>query len=255
MTVRKLHVLYLGRNNNMPRAKMAFGLQTEELVNTPFLGFLIQTDDKNILFDTGMHPDNAAFCRSKGMDTVVREEDCLPARLKEVAGLGLEDIDLVIISHLHRDHTGYLGQFPKAEVVVQKEDYAPAVIEPTPFYQPITPLPAYAQRDIKWRIVDGDTILMPGLTVILVPGHTIGSQALLVDLPVSGTFMLAGDAVLDLECLEKEIIPGVYTDRMVALRSLRKMKVMAQLLGAKVFPSHDWECYMNQMKKPPEFYS
>lgn len=255
MTVRKLHVLFLGQNNNIPKGRVAFGLQTDQLVTTPFLGFLIQTDNMNILFDTGMHPDNAAFCSSKGMDTVVREEDCLPARLKQVAGLTLDDIDLVILSHLHRDHTGYLGQIPNAEVIVQKEDYAAAAIEPAPYYQPVHPLKPYAQRDIKWRIIDGDTIIMPGLTALLTPGHTKGHQVLMVDLPHSGTIMLAGDAILDLECLEKEIIPGTFADRADALRSLRKIKVMADLRGAKVFPTHDWGCYLNQMKKPPEAYT
>ena len=255
MTVRKLQVLFLGQNNNMDRGKMAFGTPNGKLVTTPFLSFYIQTDDKNILFDTGMHPDNAAFCRSNGMDTVVREEDDLPNRLKEVTGLTLEDIDLVILSHLHRDHTGYLGQFPNAEVVVQKEDYAAGVVEPAPYYQPITPLPKYAERDVKWRIIDGDTVLEPGLAVLLTPGHTKGSQTLMVDLPESGTIMLTADAFLDLECLEKEIIPGIYADRGEALRTLRKIKVMAEVRGAKVFPSHDWECYLNQIKKPPEAYT
>ena len=78
MTVGKLQVLFLGQNNNMDRGKMSFGQPTDNLVTTPFLSFYIQTDDKNILFDTGMHPDNAAFCRSNGMDSVVREEERLP---------------------------------------------------------------------------------------------------------------------------------------------------------------------------------
>ena len=255
MTVRKLQVLFLGQNNNVPKGRLAFGMAVDELITTPFLGFLIQTDDMNILFDTGMHPDNAAYARSHGMDTVVREEDYLPARLEEVADLKLEDIDLVILSHLHRDHTGYLGEFPNAEVVVQKEDYAAAVVEPAPYYQPIHPLKKYAERDIKWRIIDGDTILMPGLTLLLTPGHTMGSQVLMVDLPQSGTIMLTGDAFLDLECLEKEIIPGIYANRGDALRSLRKIKVMAELREASVFPSHDWDCYLNEIKKPPETYT
>lgn len=255
MTVRKLHVLFLGRNDNVPKGRLAFGIVTDELITTPFLGFLIQTDDMNILFDTGMHPENAAFCRSNGMEAIVQEEDCLPARLDEVAGIGLEDIDLVIISHLHRDHTGYLGNFPNAEVVVQKDDFAAAVIEPAPYYQPITPLKKYAERDVKWRIIDGDTIIMPGLTVLITPGHTKGHQVLMVDLPESGTIMLTGDAFLDLECLEKEIIPGIYADRGDALKSLRKIKVMAELRGAMVFPTHDWGCYLNKMKKPPEIYT
>jgi glyoxylase-like metal-dependent hydrolase (beta-lactamase superfamily II) len=255
MAVKSLHILFLGQDNNIPKAKVAFGAEDGKLITTPFLSFLIRTDDKNILFDAGMHPDNAAHLRAQGREMIVREEDHLPSRLKEVAGLSMSDIDLIILSHVHRDHTGWLGHFPKAEVIVQKDDYTAAVIEPAPYHNPIYPLKKYTERDIKWRLISGDEILSPGLTVLLTPGHTQGHQVLMVDLPQSGTILLAGDAFLDLECLEKEIIPGVYADRGDALNSLKKIKVMARLRNANVFPSHDMGCYLKQMKKPPEVYT
>jgi glyoxylase-like metal-dependent hydrolase (beta-lactamase superfamily II) len=255
MTVKSLQVLFLGQDAGIARSRLAYGTEEGKLITTPFLGFLIRTDSQNILFDAGMHPDNAAHLRSQGRDMTVREEDHLPARLKEVAGLTMADIDLIILSHVHRDHTGWLGHFPKAEVIVQKEDYTAAVIEPAPYYNPIYPLKKYTERDIQWKLISGDQILMPGLTVLLTPGHTRGHQVLMVDLPQSGTIMLTGDAFLDLECLEKEIIPGIYADRGEALNSMRKIKVMAKLRNAKVFPSHDMECYRQQIKKPPEAYT
>jgi glyoxylase-like metal-dependent hydrolase (beta-lactamase superfamily II) len=238
----------------MPKWKLAHGAEMGKFVSTSFLSFLIRTDDKNILFDAGMHYDQAAHMKSQGRTISVRKEDCLPARLKEAAGLSADDIDMVILSHVHRDHTGWLGDFTKAEVIVQKDDYAAALVEPAPYFSPVYPR-KYSERDIKWRLIIGDQILMPGLTVLLTPGHSRGHQVLMVDLPKSGTILLAGDALLDLECLEKEIIPGVYDNREDALKSLRKIKVMAQLRNAKVFPTHDIECYLKQMKKPPEFYT
>jgi N-acyl homoserine lactone hydrolase len=254
MTVKSLHVLFLGKDANISKSKLAYGVEEGKLTTTPFLSFLIRTESRNILFDAGMHPDCSAHLKSQGRDMTVREEDYLPARLKEVAGLSMGDIDTIILSHVHRDHTGWLGHFPRAEVIVQKADYVGAVIEPAPYYNPITPLKKYAERDIRWRLIVGDHILMPGLTVLLTPGHTMGHQVLMVDLPKSGTIMLTADAFLDLECLEKEIIPGIYADRGEALNSLRKIKVMAQLRNASVFPSHDMNCYLTQMKKPPDAY-
>ena len=254
MTVKSLQVLFLGQDNNIPKGKLAYGAEEGESVTTSFLSFLIRTEDKNILFDAGMHYDNAAHLKAQGRAISVREEDCLPTRLKEVAGLSMDDIDMIVLSHVHRDHTGWLGHFPKAEVVVQKDDYTAAVIEPAPYFNPIYPLKKYSERDIKWKLIIGDQILMPGLTVLLTPGHTKGHQVLMVDLPQSGTIMLTGDAFLDLECLEKEIIPGVYADRGDALNSLRKIKVMAKLRNAKIFPTHDMGCYLTQMKKPPQVY-
>lgn len=77
----------------------------------------------------------------------------------------------------------------------------------------------------------------------------------MVDLPKSGSTILTGDAFLDLECLEKERVPGVYADRAEAYKTLKKIKVMAKLRNAKIFPSHDLDCYTRLMKKPPEMYT
>lgn len=172
MAVKSLQVLFLGLDANMDKGKLAYG-EDGKLVTTTFLSFLIRTDDKNILFDTGMHPDNASYLKSQGRPITVNTEHHLPAKLKEVAGLSMDDIDMVIISHIHRDHAGWLGHFKKAEVIVQKEEYTAAVIEPVQYYNPVYPLKNYADREIKWRFVVGDEILMPGLTLLLTPGHTL----------------------------------------------------------------------------------
>lgn len=254
MSVKSLQVLFLGQDNDMPRRLLAYGSPEGQLATTCFLSFLIRTSDKNILFDAGMHYDVATHLKKQGRPISVREEDCLPARLKQAAGLTLADIDMVILSHMHRDHTGWLGEFPKAEVVCQKDDYTAAAIDPAPYCNPLTPQKSYSDRPIKWRLIEGDQEVLPGLTVFLTPGHSKGHQALLVQLPESGPMLLVGDAVLDLPCLEKEIIPGVYDNRTEALRSLRKIKALAKVTGARVIPSHDMDT-MRNLKKAPEAYT
>ena len=254
MAVKSVQVLFLGQDNDMPRRLVAYGAPEGQLVTTCFLSFLIRTEDKNILFDAGMHIDVATHMKAQGRPISVREEDCLPARLKEAAGLTLADIDIVILSHLHRDHTGWLGEFPKAEVVCQKDDYAAAVIPPAPYCNPLTPQKEYAERPIKWRLIEGDQEILPGLTVFMTPGHSRGHQALLVQFPKSQPLLLVADAVLDLDCLEKEIIPGVLDNRMEALKSLRKIKALAKAIGARVIPSHDIEGFKN-LKRSPEAYT
>ena len=87
MAVKSLQVLFLGQDNDMPRRLLAYGANEGQLVTTCFLSFLIRTEDKNILFDAGMHYDVATHLKSQGRPINVREEDCLPTRLKEAAGV------------------------------------------------------------------------------------------------------------------------------------------------------------------------
>src|SRR5712691_7382712 len=86
---------------------------------------LVRTPDANILIEAGLGPKLSDTER----DIYGYERDPgLPASLTE-AGLQLEDIDLVILSHLHFDHCGALvtpgrdGElmplFPRAKHVVQ----------------------------------------------------------------------------------------------------------------------------------------
>jgi len=75
----------------------------------------------------------------------------------------------------------------------------------------------------------------------------------MVDLPGTGTIILASDAANLQENLDKEIIPTSFDARQAWL-SIRKMKVLAQIKNAQIFPGHDIEYYRQKIKKPPEMY-
>ena len=109
------------------------------------------------------------------------DADLLVHRL-DALGLRPSDVDLVVLSHLHYDHAGGAELFAKSELVVQRDEYA-AAHYPAPFfasfyYRKNFDLPGY-----RWRLLDGDTELAPGLTVLRSDGHTPGHQSLLVGLP------------------------------------------------------------------------
>jgi N-acyl homoserine lactone hydrolase len=48
---------------------------------------------------------------------------------------------------------------------------------------------------LRYRLVDGDTDILPGLTLVSTPGHAPGHQSVLVRLPRTGAVLLAIDAV------------------------------------------------------------
>ncbi|MGH9735348.1 MAG: MBL fold metallo-hydrolase [Candidatus Acidiferrales bacterium] len=101
-------------------------------------------------------------------------------------GLGAEDIDVVIDTHLHFDHCGgntrvekdkVVATFPNARYVVQRGEYEHAV-SPTErdrasyFTDNYVPL----KEACKLSLLEGDRAIAPGVEVIRVPGHTAHMQ-------------------------------------------------------------------------------
>ncbi|MGZ3846834.1 MAG: N-acyl homoserine lactonase family protein, partial [Flavisolibacter sp.] len=108
-------------------------------------------------------------------------------------GLRPEDIDIVIITHLHCDHIalGYL--YKRAKFIVQKKelDYA---LHPHPIDADLYDRSTF--EDLNWDVIDGNTEITPGISVFLTPGHSPGGQSVEV-----GT--LAGKAIVTGFCCTK----------------------------------------------------
>ena len=179
------------------------------------------------------------------------EADLLVKRL-DALGLEPDNVDLVVISHLHYDHAGGAQLFPKSELVVQRDEYAyahyPASFFESFYYRKNFDLPGY-----RWRLLDGDTELMPGVTALRTDGHTPGHQSLLVELPSTGPIILAADSCYWQEHIDKERVPGVVWNPTLALHSIKKLKTIARLTGARIFPGHDpnfWET----VRQSPDAY-
>ncbi|GHO44921.1 hypothetical protein KSX_30840 [Ktedonospora formicarum] len=111
-----------------------------------------------------------------------------------LAGLDLhpDDIDTLICTHFDVDHAGYHDAFTQAELVVQRSHYELAK----------SGHPRYAAARAHWdhpalryRLVDGDTELLSGLTLIETSGHAPGHQSILLHLPQTGPVLLVIDAV------------------------------------------------------------
>jgi glyoxylase-like metal-dependent hydrolase (beta-lactamase superfamily II) len=120
------------------------------------------------------------------------------------AGVKPEDIDLVINTHLHFDHAGgntklvngkVVPAFPKAKYVVQRAELAHAM-RPTERDRA-----SYYAHDFEaitkagqWQFVDGDCEVLPGISVVKIPGHNLQIQG--VKICGGGkTLMLVADLI------------------------------------------------------------
>ncbi|HET7699725.1 MAG TPA: N-acyl homoserine lactonase family protein [Candidatus Limnocylindria bacterium] len=225
------------------------GAARDERVLAPVWSALVRTAEGNILFDTGLHPvhvtrPEATFGRRPGMDVVMEAEDALVARLATL-GVAPDDISVVVNSHLHFDHAGNNGAFPRATFVVQAEHLAFARGKPD------FPGVYWDIPELTYLPVVGRSRIARGVEVVPTPGHAPGHQSLLVDLPQTGRVVLAGDAAFTRENLERAEITA--SDPVSAGRSLAEIRSLVGDDLTRVFTSHDaaaWEGW----RRAPDAY-
>ena len=107
----RLHVLYLGKME-FPKFRLVDCKDEKEMVVSPAVSLLIQHPTLgNILYDTG-NSEHFAELYSEEMLHNYPVTECITIEeaLAE-KGLKPEDIDLIILSHLHFDHAGGLSHF------------------------------------------------------------------------------------------------------------------------------------------------
>jgi glyoxylase-like metal-dependent hydrolase (beta-lactamase superfamily II) len=248
-----VQALYAMQNGFMgaERSLLFYGEYSGARVQIPVACYLVKTTDGTVLFDTGVNPRAVpGLCRN---DPLARftAEDLLVHRL-DALGLAADDVDVVVLSHLHYDHAGGAELFPKSELVAQKDEFAYAHY-PASFFAPYYYRKNFDLPGARWRLLEGDTELAPGLTVLRTDGHTPGHQSLLVELPDTGPVILAGDCCYWQEHLERERVPGVVWNPTLALHAIKRLKTLARLTGARVFPGHDPE-FWRTVKPSPDPY-
>jgi glyoxylase-like metal-dependent hydrolase (beta-lactamase superfamily II) len=105
------------------------------------------------------------------------------------AGYTPEEVDLVLVTHLHSDHIGGLTTrdgkrvFPNAEVYVAKEDSdfwlspenaAKAPKDAQPFFQSAQAIAAPYIKAGKWHAFSGSEPIVDGMQLLPLHGHTPG---------------------------------------------------------------------------------
>lgn len=149
---------------------------------------LVKTDGENILIDTGMG--DALSEKQKKIYGIEKPSE-LEKKLSEL-DLTCEDIDLVILTHLHADHAGGVvkldefgkktPRFPNARHIIQIKEWNDAM---SPDERTST---TYFSENLKLlkdfnllELVDGEDEVAKGTKVKSTGGHTPGHQVVFIE--------------------------------------------------------------------------
>jgi len=219
-------------------------------VRIPVYSVLIESDDGLFLFDTGIDLDHMNRVLPFELPEQT-EEQTIPAQLAS-CGFGLGDVTAVVNSHLHIDHVGGNRLFEGTNVrhlihereVAQARDHAPFEF--------------FGYSDKSWdyegasiETFSGDTELAKGLWVYETPGHTVGHVSVLVD--GERPLLFAMDVAYTADALERGIQPGFHHTPVDGVRSIARVKQLAEEHGAQIFLSHDMEAWQGYTHAPGHY--
>ncbi len=232
---------------------LTLGRDVGKVVSTPIWGALVETRAGWVLIDTGMNPvhinqPDATFAGTPLSGKIVpvmtsqnRADECVRA-----CGVDPAEIVMILNSHLHFDHCGGNALFPTAEIVVQKKHYEWAMLPESQCPRRDFDLP-----HARWRFVDGEEEVLPGIHLILTPGHVPYHQSFLLNLP-QGPVIIAADAA----SLAETMAPGAEItadDPRLYHASIAKLERLAHDTGARILLSHD-QALWQQWPHAPECF-
>ena len=206
-------------------------LNEEGNLQVPIGCFLVRTNGRTVLVDAGIGPVEGPWFSGGGLI------DALAA-----AGARPEDVDLLLCTHLHLDHIGWVLQsgsltFPNAMVRFGSQDiehFSNDAFAGESTRQMIEALTAAG----KLETIDADGEVAPGVSTLHAPGHTLGHRCVVLSSGDERLFLL-GDAVtcpVQLQETEWEAMSDV--DKDLAKRTRESLFRELESSGAMTVAAH-----------------
>jgi len=248
VTAKLAKALFLGSDSNV----------------VPVPAFLIRHPSAGaILVDTGLHPSIATDPRENfgslgariGKPTLAAGED-VPAQLRK-RGLEPGEIPIVVMTHLHLDHTSAISEFPNSTFVVSEAEWKVAAHGSSPVtngYRRAHFDYAFDYRTVDFDRGNVDSYASFGRTFDLfgdgsirlayTPGHSPGHMSLVCHLE-ERDFVIGGDTMYLLDQLDGSVpAPPRPYDAHNFRRSLQELRLFRnQFPDVVITPGHDPDFY------------
>ena len=155
--------------------------------------WVVRGEDRIVVVDTGFSPEAG--------DRRGRVLERRPAQALRELGIAPDEVTDVVVTHLHYDHAGNLGDFPDAHIWIQRAELAYATGASMRHRQLSHFFDAddvcdLVRRTFDGRVsqIDGRHVLADGIELHQVGGHTPGLQVVRVRTE-RGWVVLASDAL------------------------------------------------------------
>jgi len=209
--------------------------------------FVLKAHGKNFIFDCGLG-DNLSDFEKKIYN--VESESMLSESLKGL-GLAEDDIDIVILSHLHTDHAGgavkkvnnkLVPRFSNAKYIIDNEEWQDAT-HPDERTEAVYVVERYDALEKSGQIefIDSDVELYPGILIDHTGGHTGGHYAVRMESDGEKIWYYA-DIFSTAAHMAVAYVPG--TD-LYPLRTMEvKRKFLPQIIEEKIIMAFDHDVNM-----------
>jgi glyoxylase-like metal-dependent hydrolase (beta-lactamase superfamily II) len=224
---------------------------------------LIEEGNRRILVDTGFGDKLTA--KERAQASIEGERRLLQSL--EGLGIGPADIDLVINTHLHRDHCGgnttydHNGQvvptFPRATYCIQRLELADAAFpnertRSVYLAENFQPLERSSQLHVLW----GDTRLTDAVRVVVTPGHTRAHQVVVIESGGQTAVFLGDVASWPVHMERMAWVPAYDVEPLVSIETKRRLANWAVEKHVLMFFEHHPDilaCYLHATERPDRF--
>jgi glyoxylase-like metal-dependent hydrolase (beta-lactamase superfamily II) len=220
-------------------------------IDVDYYFWIIREASGVTLIDTGFAPEAGRRRR--------REQWLTPAEALPLLGIDVARVHTVVITHAHWDHTGNLGQFPDAQVVMTQAEYdfwTSPMARRTHFALHAEAdeiaLLARAREQGRLTLTRAErTQLSPGIELVQVGGHTPGELIVTIDdvsvspggrppvTPRNGAVILASDALHHYEEVERDRPYAIVSDLPAMYRGYDLLTELSAQPGARLVAGHD----------------
>lgn len=218
----KIVALEFYKNGEM-REAFAFGgsmlkedIDMNKIYPASLQNYLIDTGKEVILVDTGVPMETPEFKKEPNQKLYMGEKVADFKTALQNAGYKVEDIDKVVITHKHPDHSGEIRLFGNAKVYISQ-------IEADAMNLQGENIIRVNFQDGKYKNFETSEKIAEGITMLPAYGHTNGNSIVVAEVGEL-YYMLHGDVTYTDEALKRNELSVIFENKELAKEALEKVR-------------------------------